>query len=228
MKLAERDIHNHLLPGVDDGFRHASDSLKAIERMASAGCRNLTFTPHMNPDVYPDVNEMRHREIYEEFSNTIPAEWNVRTSLAAEYMIVNGFEERVSSRADELLKYEDGSILVEMSYFFRSPNLEQTLFELNMAGLKPILAHPERYVYMASSLGDFDRIADMGCRFQMNLMSVTGKYGTDSLIILNYLLKRGLYSFTATDLHSLPQLDSIMNFRPGFLQRYRFGKLNIF
>ena len=74
----------------------------------------------------------------------------------------------------------------------------------------------------------FDRIADMGCRFQMNLMSVTGKYGTDSLIILNYLLKRGLYSFTATDLHSLPQLDSIMNFRPGFLQRYRFGKLNIF
>lgn len=228
MKLAERDIHNHLLPGVDDGFRHTSDSLKAIERMVSAGCRNFIFTPHMNPDVYPDINEMRHREVYEEFSNKIPEGWNVRTSLAAEYMIVNGFEERVSSRADELLKYEDGSILVEMSYYFRSPNLEQTLFELNMAGLKPILAHPERYVYMVSSLGDFDRIADMGCRFQMNLMSVTGKYGTDSLVILNYLLKRGLYSFTATDLHSLTQLDGILNFRPGFLQRYRLGKLNIF
>ena len=228
MILPEHDIHNHLLPGVDDGFRHSSSSLKAIERMMSAGCRRFTFTPHMNPDVYRDVDESRHREVYESFSQSIPAEWNVKTELAAEYMVVNEFEDRVSSRADELLKFSDGSILIEMSYYFRSPNLEPAIFELNMAGLKPILAHPERYIYMASSLSDFDRIAEMGCRFQMNLMSVTGKYGPDSLLILNYLAKRGLYSFTATDLHSIPQLESILAYKPGFFQRRRLEKLNIF
>lgn len=228
MILTESDIHNHLLPGVDDGFRHSAHSLKAIEMMVSAGCRNFIFTPHLNPNVYPDVGESMHREVYERFSKLIPAEWGITTSLAAEYMVIDGFEDRVSSRADELLIFADGSILIEMSYFYRSHNLERAIFELNMAGLKPILAHPERYIYMASSLSDFDRIAEMGCRFQMNLMSVTGKYGPDSLLILNYLAKRGLYSFTATDLHSIPQLESILAYKPGFFQRRRLEKLNIF
>ena len=193
--------------------------------MAKAGCRDFVFTPHMNPDVYPDVGESRHREVYEEFSRKIPVEWNVSTALAAEYMVVNGFENRAANEADRLLTYADGSILIEMSYYFRSKNLEQTIFELNMAGLKPILAHPERYLYMAESLGEFDRIVEMGCRLQMNLMSVTGKYGPDSIKILTHLLKHGMYSFCATDLHSLHQLESILSFKPGFMMRHRLGKL---
>lgn len=227
MKLPVKDIHCHLLPGVDDGFQHASDSLNALSRMAESGCRELVFTPHLNPDVYPGVAESRHREVYEVFREQIPAELGVTTSLAAEYMVVNGFEDRVSSRADELLTYSDGSILVEMSYYYRSKNLEQVLFELNMAGLNPILAHPERYLYMADSLSDFDRIVEMGCRLQMNIMSLTGTYGRQSLCILDYLLKRDMYSFIATDLHSLNQLDRILAYKPGFFQRLKLNKAKL-
>lgn len=227
MKLPVKDIHCHLLPGVDDGFQHASDSLNALSRMAESGCRELVFTPHLNPDVYPDVAESHHREVYEVFREQIPAELGITTSLAAEYMVVNGFEDRVSSRADELLTYSDGSILVEMSYYYRSKNLEQVLFELNMAGLNPILAHPERYLYMADSLSDFDRIVEMGCRLQMNIMSLTGTYGRQSLCILDYLLKRDMYSFIATDLHSLNQLDRILAYKPGFFQRLKLNKAKL-
>lgn len=227
MKLPVKDIHCHLLPGVDDGFQHASDSLNALSRMAESGCRELVFTPHLNPDVYPGVAESRHREVYEVFREQIPAELGITTSLAAEYMVVNGFEDRVSSRADELLSYSDGSILVEMSYYYRSKNLEQVLFELNMAGLNPILAHPERYLYMADSLSDFDRIVEMGCRLQMNIMSLTGTYGRQSLCILDYLLKRDMYSFIATDLHSLNQLDRILAYKPGFFQRLKLNKAKL-
>ncbi|MBQ0095913.1 MAG: hypothetical protein KBT49_09065 [Bacteroidetes bacterium] len=218
------DIHNHLLPGVDDGFRHAADSLQAIERMAAAGVSELVFTPHMNPDVYPDVTEVRHREVYEEFRRQIPAGLSLTTHLAAEYMVVKGFEERAASRADELHVFPDRSILVEMSYYYRSQNLEQTLFELNMAGLKPILAHPERYLYMADCLGDFDKIVGMGCRLQMNLMSLTGTYGKESIKILDHLLSHGMYSFMATDLHSLGQLDRILDFKPGFFLKRKLRK----
>ena len=225
MRIAVRDIHNHLLPGVDDGFRHRQDSLSAIRKMAEAGCRELVFTPHMNPDVYPDMNEDTLRQVYDEFRPLIPAELDVTTSLAAEYMVVNGFEERAASEADRLLTYPDGSILIEMSYYFASQNLRQTIFELNMAGLKPILAHPERYLYMAQTLSEFDRIVEMGCRLQMNFMSLTGTYGPDSLKILEYLLKRGLYSFVATDLHSLSQLDKILSYRPSFFQRLKLKNL---
>ena len=82
----------------------------------------------------------------------------VKTSLAAEYMICADFENDIAKRAGGLLCYEDRSILVEMSFLFGSPNLDKSLFELQMAGFKPILAHPERYLYMADRLEDFDRL----------------------------------------------------------------------
>lgn len=223
MRPLSRDIHNHLLPGVDDGFQNPQDSVKALTLMAESGCREFVFTPHMNPDVYPDVTEERHREVYASFREMIPSTLGITTALAAEYMIVNGFEARVTSRADELLTYPDGSILVEMSYYFRSQNLEQTLFELNMAGIRPVLAHPERYLYMADRLSDFDKLADMGCRFQLNMMSLTGAYGPNSIRILDYLLGRKMYSFMATDLHTLQQLDRILSFKPGFFLRRKLA-----
>ena len=205
--IGQRDIHNHLLPGVDDGFRHAEDSLAAIERMAQAGCKDLVFTPHMNPDVYPKENEAHFREVYEAFKERIPKEWGVKTWLAAEYMVVKDFQDRAGS--DDLLTYEDGSILIEMSYYFKSENIEEAVFALNTEGRKPILAHPERYLYMADNLQEFDRLRDMGCRFQMNRLSLTGIYGGESLIIMEYLLSHGMYDFMATDLHTLSQLDRL-------------------
>ena len=207
--IGQCDIHNHLLPGVDDGFRNPDDSLAAIKRMAQEGCKKFVFTPHMNPDVYPDETEAHMREVYKDFVTRIPAEWGVETKLAAEYMVVKDFQKRAADK--ELLTYSDGSILIEMSYYFKSENLEETIFALNTEGHRPVLAHPERYLYMADNLREFDRLRDMGCRFQMNRMSLTGVYGGESLKILDYLLSRGMYDFMATDLHTLSQLDRLLD-----------------
>lgn len=209
LTMCTRDIHNHLLPGVDDGFRKAEDSLKAVRLMAENGVKEIVFTPHMNPELFAGQTEAHLREVYADFSARIPAEWGVKTSLAAEYMCIKDFEQRASD--PELLTYEDGSVLVEMSYYYRSPNFETALFELVMAGKKPIVAHPERYLYMADCLSDFDRMVEMGCRFQMNYMSLSGVYGPESLKILKYLKERGYYRFAATDLHTCHQLDKILS-----------------
>jgi|GEM_PF-5260894 Capsular polysaccharide biosynthesis protein len=177
----------------------------------------------MNPDVYPDESEAHFRQVYDSFVPLIPEELGVKTSLAAEYMVVPDFEQR-AAHPESLLTWPDGSILIEMSYFFRSNNLEQTLFELNMAGLNPILAHPERYLYMVKSLKDFEKFQDMGCRFQMNFASATGKYGPDSVKILSHLLDHGMYSFIATDLHSNMQLESLIEGSPVRKIRRSFEK----
>ena len=223
MKLCSTEIHCHLLPGVDDGFRNEESSLHAIGKMVEAGTKAIVFTPHLNPDVYPEMNESLLREVYSSFREKLPV--GLKSHLAAEYMVVNGFDERVAQHPETLLTFPDDSILVEMSYYFRSPNLEQTIFNLNMAGLHPILAHPERYLYMSDCLADFDKLADMGCRFQMNMMSLTGKYGKASLRILKYLLGKGMYSFMATDLHSNPQLDTILGSRVPLTLRKAVGRL---
>lgn len=225
MKLREKDIHNHLLPGLDDGFRKVEDSLLAIQKMASAGCREIVFTPHMNSDVYPGMDETICRKVYDSFIPFVPAD--ITTHLAVEYMVVPGFEEKVANSADTLLAFPDKSVLIEMSYYYRSQNLERTIFELNMAGFKPILAHPERYLYMAESLKDFDKIVSMGCRLQLNFISITGKYGPQSVKIMDYLLNNRMYSFVATDLHSVQQLDRILTFKPGFFMERKLRRSGI-
>ena len=214
--LAKRDIHNHLLPGVDDGFRSADDSIRAIQKMVQNGVSEIVFTPHMNPDVYPDESETHFREVYTDFKEKINCSLSIvncqfSTALAAEYMVVKDFERRVTDHLDELLTYPDGSILIEMSYMYRSRNFEDVIFELNMAGVKPIVAHPERYLYMADCLEDYDRWVDMGAQLQLNYLSLTGQYGEASMKILRHLLKHNMYSFAATDLHSNAQLDRILS-----------------
>lgn len=223
MNILPVDVHCHILPGVDDGFKTAEDSLKAISRLSESGCKEVFFTPHINPDIYPESNEETVRAQYDSFIKNIPPELGISTHLAAEYMIVNGFEER-ASHPETLLTYPDGSILVEMSYYYKSDNLEWTIFELNMAGLKPILAHPERYVYLAGSLNVYEKLKDMGCKFQMNYMSLTGAYGPDSMKILTHLLKHGWYDYIATDLHSLPQFDRIKSIYPRWYVRHLMAK----
>ena len=224
MQLSSRDIHSHLLPGVDDGFQNEELSLRAIGIMAENGCKKLALTPHVNPDVNADMTEDRLRLVYEGFVPKIPKEWGLSVSLAAEYMVVSGFEER-ASKPDELLTFEDRSILIEMSYMYRSRNMEKVLFELNMAGLKPIVAHPERYPYMMECLEDFEKWHDMGCRFQLNFMSLTGKYGISSIKIMKYLFKHGLYDFVSTDLHGLGQLDAIISKKPCRLSLRKYKDL---
>ena len=220
MHLKPVDIHNHLLPGVDDGFATAEESLEAIRGLLAAGVGELVFTPHINPDVYPGSDEDRMRRVYEEFRPQLPDE--VKTSLAAEYMICADFEKDIAKRAGGLLCYEDRSVLVEMSYFFRSPNLEAALFELQMAGFKPILAHPERYLYMADCLEDFDRLHENGCRFQLNYISFAGVYGRYSVKIIRYLARRGYCDFVATDLHSLHHLERILTGKVSILLKKPF------
>ena len=223
MRLPQRDIHNHLLPGVDDGFQSEGDSLEAISLMSAGGMGQFVFTPHLNPEVYPDSDEEFLRVRYNEFHSKIPSEWGVTTHLAAEYMIVPGFENRIDHQ-DTLLRQPGGELLIEMSYLYRSNNLEETVFRLNLNGIRPILAHPERYLYMSGELKDFERLRDMGCALQLNLMSLTGCYGEESRSIMYYLLENNFYDFCATDLHGLGQLKQIMDFDEKSLEAGRLEK----
>ncbi len=140
LPIPTTDIHTHILPGVDDGFTRIEDSVEALRRLQSLGVKEVVLTPHMHADVYRHTNEKLVRERYAELLTQIPEDLTIKTSLAAEYMILDGFDDRAED--PELLTYEDNSILIEMSYMFKSPNLEHTVFNLAMSGKKPILAHP--------------------------------------------------------------------------------------
>ncbi|MCQ2084339.1 MAG: capsular biosynthesis protein [Bacteroidaceae bacterium] len=195
------DWHCHLLPGVDDGVSHIEHSARILESMRSAGITTVVHTPHFNTEIFPDNTEAGISDAFARYRDALPPAvlngMNLR--LAGEYMVTNGFEQR---NMQELLQIEPGKVLVEMSYMYPSRTIEDTVFNIRMAGLTPVIAHPERYLYWADRLEHFDRLHEMGALFQLNLLSLQGCYGPASVHIMEYLLKNGLYSYVGTDTHT--------------------------
>lgn len=207
------DRHSHILPGVDDGFRNTEQSLAALQRMSGEGWRNFVLTPHINKELFPATDEALVKDAYFAFKAAIPKEWDIKTSLAAEYMCGEGFERRIAENPETLLCNDEGCCLIEMSYYYRSNNFEDAIFELGQAGITPVISHPERYPYMVDRIKDIEHWCDMGARLQLNWMSLSGVYGPESCQIIKTLLTSGLYSYVVSDLHSLHQLDHILDIR---------------
>lgn len=195
------DWHCHLLAGVDDGVQKISDSVQILRAMKAAGITTVVHTPHFNPEIFASNTEESIREAFDRYVEALPSDCldGMDIRLAGEYMVVGGFEDRNMS---ELLQIEPGKVLIEMSYMYPSATMEQTLFNISMAGLTPVIAHPERYLYYADKLEEYDRLADMGAQFQLNLLSLSACYGPASVRILEYLLSKGMYSYVGTDTHT--------------------------
>jgi tyrosine-protein phosphatase YwqE len=85
--------------------------------------------------------------------------------------------ETAVKRGDKLLTFGKNFILIEMSYIAASPNIEQVIFALRLKGLIPVIAHPERYNFYHANFEHYQRLIDLGCLLQVNLLSLLGYYG---------------------------------------------------
>jgi len=202
------DIHSHILPGVDDGFLNLQESLEMLRQYQKNGMKQVVLTPHIDPGTYPRNNEEFLKERFKSFIENIPEDINLGIYLGAEYMC----DEKLKTDKNLLFLGKTG-VLIEMSYFYQYPYVKETIFALINAGYQPILAHPERYVYLARKMDAFEKFLDMGCLLQLNLLSLTGIYGKRSKIILNHLLRYDMYRYVGSDLHSIRQYQIIKNIK---------------
>ena len=191
------DCHSHILPAVDDGIRTLEDSLSALDYFESIGFDELWCTPHIMEDMPNRTEDLRRS--FEELVSAYSG--GMRLCLAAEYMMDNALFDRLEK--DDLLPYgpEGDSLLVETSFVNPPFNMDGLLDKVRSCGLFPVLAHPERYLYMGK-----DRIlelADSGVKFQMNIVSLTGCYGDFVRDRAEWMYKKKLYSYSGTDIHSL-------------------------
>lgn len=207
------DIHSHILPAIDDGSKSFEESLILLKRMYSYGIKKVVLTPHVMEGVWENSNadlENRFQELknYLEKSNFT----NVELHLAAEYMLDNNFHTLLKS--EKLLTVKDAYVLVEMSYMNPPINLYETLFNIQVGGYKPILAHPERYSFYYQNYQEYIKLKEVGCLFQLNLLSLSNYYGKDVTGIAKRLLKDKLIDFAGSDTHHnrhLNYLESINN-----------------
>ena len=106
-------------------------------------------------------------------------------------------------------RFSGSLMLVEFSMVTAPMDLQQVLFEMQIQNYLPVIAHPERYVYLNSRKEVFDELKDSGCYFQLNLLSLTGYYGKAVQELAEYLCKKNYYNLAGTDLHHQRHLSTL-------------------
>ena len=193
------DMHNHLLPGIDDGSPDVETSLFLMERMMELGYKKFISTPHVILEVHPN-NKETISNAWQQFQTGIAEKGlDVTVEYAAEYMLNFDFDNLL--KEGKVLSFGNKNVLIEMSYAVESPNLKEAIFILQTKGYRPILAHPERYPYMFHNLNLYEGLQDSGCELQVNLLSLIGYYGKPIKTVAEKLIDRGLISWVGTDLH---------------------------
>ncbi len=190
------DIHSHLLPGIDDGAKTIEDTLFLISKLQSMGVQQFITTPHILNSIWNNTRE----SIESCYNATLPQLNDVAMRPAAEYMMDSYFYELIQ-KEEPLLTLKDNYTLVEMSYLNPPIQLFDFIFELQVAGYKPILAHPERYLFYHNNFSEYYRLKKAGCLFQLNLLSLTGYYGSNVTAVTERLLREELFDYSGSDVH---------------------------
>ena len=192
------DIHCHLLPGVDDGFSTKGKSLQALEWLGERGVSKMILTPHFMKE-YADNDRNSIKAIFETFKAEAAKVSGIELRLAAEYMLDARFIEHF--RQGFLALDGDKHVLCETSYMMYEPHATEMLYEIMLEGFQPVIAHPERYEY--ASKGNYAKWKDKRYKFQLNLLSLSGAYGSMAKAKAHYLLEEGMYDYVGTDMHNL-------------------------
>ena len=172
------DIHSHILPGIDDGAKNINESLKLIYEMKEIGFSKIIATPH----TYFGVHNNTNQTIINSFQGLLPmVKDKVEICYSSEYMIDEYLQKKIDEKT--LLPLNKNYVLIEMSYIGEPINLYEIIFKLIHNGYKPIIAHPERYRFMHRDFKKYYKLKELGCHFQLNMLSITGYYGPDVLKI---------------------------------------------
>jgi tyrosine-protein phosphatase YwqE len=210
------DFHNHILPGIDDGAEDADDSYHLRIGLQERGFEKCIYTPHIYTEIHPNTPASISNAYNTLFQNTTYSDAFKSDSFAAEYMIDENFKNELNNN-NPLMCIKDKKVLIEFSTLQLPFFAEETIFNLRLLGYTPIIAHPERYNYMFNNPNSnltYTQLKDMGCEFQLNLLSLVGMYGDISKQAAIYLLKNQFYDYTATDVHNsmhLRYLDKLMH-----------------
>jgi protein-tyrosine phosphatase len=202
------DMHSHLLPGVDDGVKELDDALTCLSRMADWGIRHVIATPHISQDYYPNTSADLRARVAAVQAAIDDRRLPITFGVAAEYMLDELFDERL--RANDLLSFgTERFVLVETGWASAPRQLEQWLFQLQLLGYVPVLAHPERYSYYRTDEQTLEQLREKGCLFQLNLMSLAGRYGSDARRMAHRLIRLGWVDMVSSDLHGVRDLNTL-------------------
>ena len=202
------DFHNHVIPGIDDGSPSVEESVKMLRAWAGMGFRKIIASPHVIEALYPNTRDVilgqmySLREVIEK--NDIP----LQLEATAEYRLDFEFHQKLER--GELMPFGSRNyIMIELPFQKPAFNLVEMLFAIQTAGYEPILAHPERYVFLYTDFRKYHALKDRGLLFQLNLNSLNGLYNGLVTRTAEKMIKNNIIEFACSDAHHLFHLEDM-------------------
>jgi protein-tyrosine phosphatase len=195
------DLHCHVLPGIDDGSESLEQSLEFCRVALADGVSTLVATPHQKPGMYDNPPPVIREKLLD-----------LRAAIreaGLEIEIVEGAE--VYCTMDVALRLKEGQVttingmgryvLLELPYQQIPIRPEETIFQLKLAGVTPVLAHPERIGYFTADIGRLENMVRLGCLTQLTAASLLGGFGQKAREFSLEMLERNLTHVISSDAH---------------------------
>jgi len=187
------DIHTHILPGVDDGSPNLATSLEMLEYAKALNIGTIVATPHLKSAKDADIC----RTVYAQFRG-YAKKFGIRLLLGFEihYRMLSNLE-----RIPEYVFEGSNLILLELPQSALMPNWDAILYDLRDMGIRPIIAHPERYRYIQTDIEYAAQIRSFGCRLQVDARALTEFSFSAEHRCAQRLLREGYCDYIASDAH---------------------------
>jgi tyrosine-protein phosphatase YwqE len=217
------DMHSHLLFGIDDGAQTIEDSLMLIGQLKEMGYSKFITTPHIYRDLYfnsPETILPKYEAVKKAIAeNNLDVEFQV----AAEYFL----DEQDLIEKELLLTFGRKNVLFELSFDSEPASIQRAIFNMQLRGYRPILAHPERYPYYHKNLKKYENFVDQDIALQLNINSITGHYGPEIKRVCEKLIDAGMVSYIGTDCHHMGHINLTQQARknPHLRKLIESGKL---
>lgn len=193
------DVHCHILPGLDDGPENIAESLEMAETAIADGITHVVATPHCNTEYAFDYR--RVREVREELQGKIGERLKLATGCDF-HLNPENLEALRENPARFCINQKD-YLLVEFNEFSIPPAMDQTLHELQLAGLRPIVTHPERNAILRAQPERLAKWVRTGNSVQVTGGSLTGVFGPAAQRNAMRWIADGVVQIVASDAHNV-------------------------
>jgi len=209
--LIGADMHSHLIPGIDDGAKTMEESLAMLHRFQELGFKKVITTPHVMIDFYKNTPEIILGGLENLRTAAKEAGLAIQIEAAAEYYQDSHLKELI--KQERILNFGQKHVLFELSFNDEPPGVKETIFELTIAGYKPILAHVERYPFYYGQWDKIDDYRTRGVLLQLNINSLSGQYGPPVKKMAEQLIERGWIDVIGSDCHHMGHLEMMDSLR---------------
>lgn len=204
------DVHSHILPGVDHGSQSVEESLEMLQAQLDMGISHVMCTSHVTAETFENTPESL-TAAYEELKNAIAREGlPINIYVSAEYRIDEYWTQEYE--AGHLLPLPGNHVLLENSFAQELIGIDNMMFELQVKGYRPILAHPERYRYYNDRRDRYKTLHNASVKFQINILSLAGYFGKGARERALWLIQNNLCDMLGSDMHNMEHVQIIKEY----------------